>query len=205
MPLPAAVSYTFEADIPEKGPDHEPALGRSDASLSMILPIRLRPVEIHIHADRRLAFQVLTAFGARQDDGGSSTVLKAEGDRRLVEFHSVIPTFGRAQRRGQKIYRTVEWVTLLEPEEIRFEGVEGPLDLLQDRFVLRDLGGCTLFRYESTIGIKGGVAGWLKGRLLVRPTLSRFMRDHSRRLKETIEARAKDSRLYPYRRLCLAP
>ena len=50
----------------------------------MILPIRLKPVELHIHADRRLAFQVLTAFGARQEDGGSSTVLKDEGDRKLV-------------------------------------------------------------------------------------------------------------------------
>ena len=171
----------------------------------MILPIRLRPVELHIHADRRLAFQVLTAFGAQQDDGGSSAVLKAEGDRRLVEFHSVIPTFGRAQKRGRKIYRTVEWVTLLEPEEIRFEGVEGPLDLLQDRFVLRDLDGCTLFRYESTIGIKGGIAGWFKGRLLVRPTLSRFMRNHSLKLKQTIEASARESRLYPYRNCGLAP
>ena len=159
----------------------------------MIVRIRLKPVELHIHADRRLAFQVLTAFGARQDDGSSSTVLKDENDRKLVEFHSVIPTFGS----GQKLYRTVEWVTLREPEEIRFEGVEGPLDLLQDRFVLRDLDGCTLFRYESTIGVKGGIAGWLKGQLLVRPTLSRFMRAHSLKLKETIEARAKNSRIYP--------
>jgi hypothetical protein len=167
----------------------------------MILRIRLRPVELHIHADRRLAFQVLSAFGARRDDGSSSAVLKDDGARKLVEFHSVIPTsWGRS-----KTYRTVERVTLLEPEEIRFEGVEGPLDLLQDRFVLRNLDGCTLFRYESTIGIEGGLAGWLKGQLLVRPTLARFMRDHSLRLKETIEARAKNSRLYPYRHCGLAP
>lgn len=161
----------------------------------MILRIRLKPMELHIHADRRLAFQVLSAFGAPRDDGSSSTVLKDEGTRKLVEFHSVIPTsWGRS-----KMYRTVERVTLLEPEEIRFEGVEGPLDLLQDRFVLRNLDGCTLFRYESIIGIKGGLAGWLKGQLLVRPTLTRFRRDQSLRLKGTIEARAKSSRLYPYR------
>ncbi len=167
----------------------------------MTVQIRLKPVELHIHADRRLAFQVLTAFGARQEDGNSSTVLKDESDRKLVEFHSVIPTFGS----GQKTYRTVEWVTLLEPEEIRFEGVEGPLALLQDRFVLRDLDGCTLFRYESIFGMKGGVAGWLKSQLLVRPTLSRFMRNHSLKLKETIEARAKKSRVYPHRNCGLAP
>jgi len=171
----------------------------------MIVKIRLKPVELHIHTDRRLAFQVLAAFGTRAEDGSSSLVLKAEGDRRLVEFHSAIPIFRSGLRRGQKVYRTVEWVTLHEPEEIRFEGVEGPLDLLEDRFVLRNRNGCTLFRYESTIGIKGGIAGWFKGHLLVRPSLSRFMRDHARKLKQTIEARAKESRLYPYRNCGLAP
>jgi hypothetical protein len=43
-----------------------------------IIPIRLEPVECHIHADRRLAFQVLTAFGAKQEDGGASRVLADE-------------------------------------------------------------------------------------------------------------------------------
>ncbi len=161
----------------------------------MIIPIRLATVELHMHADRRLAFEVLTAFGARQEDGGSSAVLKDEGHRKLVEFRSVIPTPGDPQR----IYRTVEWVTLHEPDEIRFEGVEGPLALLQDRFLLRDVDGCTLFRYESTIGLRGGLVGWLRGQILVRPILRRFMRAHSRKLKATIEERAKKSRIYPYR------
>lgn len=165
----------------------------------MIIPIRLAPVELHVHADRRLAFQVLTAFGARQEDGSSSTVLKDEGDRKLVEFRSVIPTRGR-----QKIYRTVEWVTLHEPDEIRFEGVEGPLDLLHDRFLLENVDGCTLFRYESTIGLSGGVAGWLRGQLMVRPVLRKFMREHSRKLKAMIEDRARRSRVYPYRQCGLA-
>ena len=161
----------------------------------MIIPIRLKPVELHIHADRRLAFQVLTAFGARQEDGGSTTVLKDEGDRKLVEFHSVIPTRGRRET----IYRTVEQVTLHEPDEIRFEGVEGPLELLEDRFLLENVAGCTLFRYESTFGIRGGLVGWLRGQLVVGPVLRRFMRQHSLKLKKTIEDRAKKSRLYPYR------
>jgi hypothetical protein len=166
----------------------------------MIIPIRLAPVALHIHADRRLAFEVLTAFGARQEDGGSSAVLRDEGDRKLVEFHSVIPTPGS----GRKIYRTVEWVTLHAPDEIRFEGVEGPLDLLQDRFLLQDVEGCTLFRYESTIGIRGGPVGWLRGQFVVRPILRRFMLAHSCKLKETIEARARKSRVYPYRECGLA-
>jgi len=161
----------------------------------MIIPIRLAPVELHVHADRRLAFQVLTAFGARQEDGSSSKVLKDEGDRKLVEFHSVIPTPGAPQ----KMYRTVEWVTLHEPDEIRFEGVEGPLALLRDRFALEDVDGCTLFRYESMIGLRGGITGWVRGQLVVRPVLRKFMREHSRKLKATIEDRARRSRVYPYR------
>lgn len=166
----------------------------------MIIPIRLTPVKLHVHADRRLAFQVLTAFGARTEDGGSSKVLKDEGGRKLVEFHSMIPTPGDPH----KIYRTVEWVTLHEPDEIRFEGVEGPLDLLRDRFALEDVAGCTLFRYESTIGLNGGIPGWVRGQLVVRPVLLKFMREHSRKLKATIEDRARQSRLYPYRECGLA-
>ncbi len=113
----------------------------------MIIPIRLAPVALHIHADRRLAFEVLTAFGARQEDGGASAVLRDEGDRKLVEFHSVIPVPGS----GRKIYRTVEWVSakadavhrfdqMLDGDAVRIEGDTGllvpeadvrPLDTLE--------------------------------------------------------------------------
>ncbi|MFZ1058565.1 MAG: hypothetical protein WAP47_05170 [Candidatus Rokuibacteriota bacterium] len=83
-----------------------------------VIPIRMDAVEIHIHADRRLAFQVLTAFGSAQPNGNSSRVLRDEGPRKLVEFHSLIPSAAG----GEKVYRTVEWVTLHEPEAIDFEG-----------------------------------------------------------------------------------
>ncbi len=164
-----------------------------------IIPIRLEPVECHIHADRRLAFQVLTAFGAKQEDGSASRVLADEGHRKLVEFVTPIPS----ARHGSRTYRTVEWVTVREPEEIRFDGIEGPLALLRDRFVLLDEVGCTRFRYESTIGLRGSVVGWLVGHRRVRPTLQRFMRRHSRQLKATIETRARQSRVYPFR-ACLS-
>ncbi len=165
-----------------------------------VIPVRVEAVETHIHADRRLAFQVLTAFGASQSDGGSSTVLKDDGNRKLVEFRSLIPTAAA----GKQMIRTVEWVTLHEPEAIDFEGVEGPLPFLRDRFVLQDTGGCTSFRYESTFGLKGWIVGWLIGRRRVKLRLSRFMRAHADSLKATIEERARRSRVFPYRGCALA-
>ena len=158
------------------------------------IPIRLPPVEVHVHADRRLAFQVITAFDIpAKGDGPSSRVLSREEDRLLVEFNSPI----RGLLGGRKVYRTVERVTLHEPERIDFEGVKGPLSLLSDRFTLEQEGGCTRFRYESKFGVRGWVIGWLIGMLYVRPKLGRFMREHTAEMKETIEARAERSRMFP--------
>ena len=164
-----------------------------------VISIRMEPVETHIHADRRLAFQVLTAFGASQSDGGSTAVLQDEGHRKLVEFRTLIPTAGGSR----KMFRTVEWVTPHEPGAIDFQGVEGPLHFLKDRFVLEDAGGCTRFRYESTFGLKGWIVGWLVARFRVKPFLSHFMRAHTRALKATIEERARRSRVFPYRECSL--
>lgn len=159
-----------------------------------VIPVRLPAVEVHIHADRRLAFQVAAAFSAGGTDPHAPKVLEEGADGRLkVEFHSLTPTITG----GHKRHRTVEWVTLHEPAAVEFQGLEGPLDLLSDRFTFEDVNGCTRFRYESTIGVTGWWAGWLVSTLYVRPLLRRFMREHTAELKETIEARAARSRLYP--------
>jgi hypothetical protein len=52
------------------------------------LPVQLATQTEHFHADRRLAFQVLTAFGKKDTPDGSSLILKDEGTRQLVEFRS---------------------------------------------------------------------------------------------------------------------
>ena len=72
-----------------------------------VIPVSAREVSVHIHADRRLAFQVLTAFGAGGQNQASSRVLRRDEDRLLVEFHT--PGISLTGRR--RIYRTVEWVT----------------------------------------------------------------------------------------------
>ena len=128
-----------------------------------LIPIRLQPLEVHIHADRRLAFQVITAFGAAGQEGeASSRVLSREEDRLLVEFQTPGPgLFGR-----RKVYRTVEWVTAIEPERVEFETVDGPLSMMRDRFILEEQAGCTLLRYESEFGTKG----WVAPECIVRKT-----------------------------------
>lgn len=161
-----------------------------------MIPIQLRPAEIHIDADRRLAFQVITAFGVNsQPSHGRSKVLERQGDQLLVEFHTLVQ--GPLGRR--KVFRTVERVTLRPPEAVEFEGVKGPIRLLRDRLVLAEEGDCTRLRYESQIGLGWGPIGWLVGRFLVQPVMQKFMMGHLVEMKETIEARAKKSRVYPQR------
>ncbi|MBI2855432.1 MAG: SRPBCC family protein [Chloroflexi bacterium] len=158
------------------------------------IPIRLPAMEVHVDADRRLAFQVITAFGASSPgDGPSSRVLSQETGRILVEFH--VPATGLFGRR--KVYRTVEWVTPHEPERVEFETVKGPLSMMRDRFILEAEGGCTHLRYESEFGVWGWVAGWLVGMLYVRPKLKRLMQGHLEEMKQAIEARAARSRAFP--------
>ena len=158
------------------------------------IPIRVEPVETLIHADRRLAFQVVTAFGASSGSEGASTrILKDEGGRLLVEFLTETKQlFGR-----RKVYKTVEWVTKHEPDRIDFEGVEGPLAILRDSFTFLPDGGCAVFRYESEFAVRWWVLGWIVGIAYVRPMLRRFMVGHVKKLKETIEERARRSKVYP--------
>ena len=165
-----------------------------------VMTIRVEPEEIHIRADRRLAFEVVTSFGGKDGQTGASPrVLEEDGDRLLIEFRTPVE-FGFGIKRN---FRTVEWLTLKEPEQIDFELVPGKgpitggLKRLDDRFLLEDVDGCTEFRYESTFCIRWSLFGWLLGKLLLQRTIKRHMRHHLAELKETIEARAKRSRVYP--------
>ncbi len=155
------------------------------------IPIALPDVSAHIHADRRLVFEMVTAFGA----ASGSKVLESREDRLLVEFHTPSQDiFGR-----KKTYRTVEWVVPSKPESVDFELVEGPLAMLRDRFILEDLDGCTRFVYQSRFAMKWGIAGWLLGTLAIRRTLRRMMREHVFDIKQKAEERASRSRVFPVR------
>ena len=164
--------------------------------------IKIKSQQRHIHADQRLAFQVLSAFGAKTEDGSSSEVLKDEGQRKLVRFMTPFSIFGRTS-----ILVSDEWVTLEEPHAIRFslvkaQGLMGRLSDLEEAFLLNVQGGCVDMVYESRFRVRFGIIGWFIGRVFVRPVMRNFMGSHLAELKETIEARAKRSKVYPQSTSC---
>ncbi len=166
-----------------------------DRALTRVIPIRVPTVEVMLQADRRLAFEVLTAFdSARAREGGGLRVIERQGDRWLIEFHTSYALWlGR-----RSTFVTTEWVTVTPPGQIDFTLAEpsGSLTLLEDRFTLDDIDGATRFRYDSTFGMRGAIVGWALGKLVVEPLMRRHMRDHVSDVKRIIETRAAKSRVY---------
>ncbi len=163
-------------------------------------PITLEPRTIHIRADRRLVFQVLTAYGNMGLDGYSSKVMDDHGDRKLVEFHTPLKI-----RNTTHVVRSVEWVKLTEPERIDFWLAEGyedksifALSLLEDAFALADRDGCTEMTYESRYAVNTPVIGWVVARLMIAPVMRRHMVDHLEDIRGLCEARAERSRVWPF-------
>ena len=160
-----------------------------------LIDIGVPTAQIHVEADRRLAFQVLTAWGAAGPDGRpTSKVLDKSGDRVLCEFYTPAKALGISW-----VQRTVEWVTVTEPELIEFEAVEAPLPVLLCTWSLDEWGDCCLFKYDATIALHGSFLGWIFGVLFIRPMFERLMQEHLVELKATIEARAACSRVFPRR------
>jgi hypothetical protein len=165
-----------------------------------LIPIQIPSETIHVNADRRLAFQVLTAFNASMGaDGPSNRVLEDQGTRKFVEFTTPISLgFGM-----HKNWITTEWVDLHEPEAIDFNLVPGSgpitggLKLLSDRFELEDHGSCTQFTYHSKFAIRWSVFGWMLGKIYIQKFMQKHMREHLSEVKIMIEARAERSRVHP--------
>ena len=159
----------------------------------------LEPRSVHIKADRRLVFQMLTAFGRSGLQGYSTRVMEDHGDRKLVEFHTPLKV-----RKTMHVARTVEWVQLTPPERIDFWLADGyeersifALSLLEDAFLLQQRGGCTQMTYESRFAARAPVIGWLLARLVIARVMSRHMVEHLAEIKQMCEARATRSRVWP--------
>jgi len=166
------------------------------------IPIDLPDQSIHIHAQRELAFEMISALGGMSDAKGAgapmSTVLREDGERTFVEFNTPLK-LGPIST----IWKTTEWVTPKQPSSIDFELVPssgiltGGLRQLTDRFEFAEQGNCTLITYKSRFGIRWSVGGWLLGIVVVKPIIKAHMAEHLDEIKEMIENRAKRSRVYP--------
>ena len=172
------------------------------------IPIDLPDQSVHIHAQRDLAFEVISSFGnggnggPANGNGGSqrpmSVVLKEDGSRMLVEFQSNIK-FGLIST----TWKTTEWVSPAKPTSIAFELVPasgimaGGLRQLTDRFDFHEKGNCTVLTYKSRFGMRWSVGGWLLGKMLIGPIIKKHMIEHLGEVKIMIESRASRSRLYP--------
>lgn len=159
----------------------------------LIIPIKLPQLQVHIKADQRLVFQLLSAIGQGQMPGteGSSKVLEQKGDSLVAEFITPVKTL-----MGQKRYRTVEEVTLYPSERITFRALEGPLPHMREEFRLEGEEGCTDLYYTGELGVGYWVFGWIIGRFYVRRLLIKTIRDHMMEIKDASESRAQRSRVF---------
>ncbi|MBT3554861.1 MAG: hypothetical protein HN926_01730 [Chloroflexi bacterium] len=170
------------------------------------IPINLSDQSIHIHAQRPLAFEMVSVLGVgggvpQASNAGSTPsikVLATNGDRQLVEFHTPLKAGP-----WQMNWKTTEWVAVKHPTSIDFEllpsgGIlAGGLRQLTDRLEFVAQGNCTELIYKSRFGIRWSIGGWLVGKILVAPIIKSHMLEHLEDLKVKIENRARRSRLYP--------
>lgn len=176
------------------------------------IPIDLPDQAVHIHAQRELAFEVISSFGGTGNgmQGGSasgamnhkpgSVVLAEDGSRMLVEFNTLVKVGPFAAT-----WKTTEWVSPDKPESIGFELVPdrgiiaGGLRQLTDHFDFEKQGDCMLLTYRSRFGIRWSFAGWLLGKVVISPIIKKHMVEHLVEVKAVIENRARRSRVYPQR------
>jgi hypothetical protein len=117
----------------------------------------------------------------------------------LVEFNSPVK-IGPGMN---TVFKTTEWVTMSEPEQINFRlvpgrgPITGGLRDLSDRFVFDDHGSCTVLTYESAFAIRWSVFGWVLGKMFFARYLKDHMIKHLAEVKTIVEARAGRSKVYP--------
>ena len=159
----------------------------------MVIPIKLPTLKVHIRADQRLVFQILSAIGQGQLPGskGSSKILQKEDSRLVAEFVTPVKTLT-----GRKSYRTVEEVVLYPSERITFRALEGPLRHMEEEFRLEEDQGCTDLYYSGEFGMGYWVLGWLIARFYVKGLMRKTILDHMMEIKEASESRAARSKVF---------
>jgi hypothetical protein len=163
------------------------------------IPIDVEPETMLMRADRRLCFEVVSAFRSlRSNPIRSIRVLERNdaNDQVIAEFSTPVHLpFGKTLT-----LKAIEMVTFHEPERLEFVLTKPnwTFSVLEDRFTLEDVEGWTRFRYGSRFAARGWIFGWIIGKLVIQRMVKQHMREHLAELREIIEARAKRSRIYTY-------
>ena len=154
----------------------------------MSLSIRITHVEEQIQAERHWVWQHITTFGTGVNGSEtSSRILSNDNGKMLVEFKTPVTLlFGM-----KKVFRTVEQLTLHEPELVEFEEIKGPFASRREHISLQHRGTGTKILYEADFAVVGWIAGWLLGILLIKPALKKAVRQHLAEIKHAIEVQAK--------------
>lgn len=142
--------------------------------------IALRPQKVEVAAPRELVFEVVASAGKKVGES-------PEG--KLFEFET---------RWREKVIRTVEAVTLEAPVRIGYRWVEGQLDDVEEQIVFEaPTEHLTVMIYSGRLGTGGGIIGFLRTVLFVRPVFNRLVKEHLLQAKEIAERRALRSRTHP--------
>lgn len=155
--------------------------------------IDVGPVTVEIEAPAALVYQMLAAIGqGAQKDGERAEILQRAGDELVCDFwtHVSLPA-GR-----HRLVRTRERVTLIPPDRIEYEHLDGPVRGLRESITVSTTShGTTRLTYEGTYA-SSGVFDYLRALLLARPAIHRAMDAHFADVRQRAETRAKRSRVF---------
>ena len=151
------------------------------------------PVTIDIAAPTELVYQRLAAIGqGEQPNGERAEILEDHGGELICDFWTSIALPGGRDR----LVRTRERVTLLPPDRIEYEHLDGPVRGLREE--IRVDVGIDLGTRLTYAGVYHPTGTWdrLRAMVVARPAIHRVMRSHFADVRDRAEARASRSRVF---------
>jgi len=155
--------------------------------------IDVGPVTVEIAAPPALVYQMLAAVGQGAQNHGERVEIVDQGVGELVcDFWTRVSLPAGRDR----LVRTRERVTLLPPDRIDYEHLDGPVRGLRESIAIgTTAAGQARLTYSGTYE-PAGIADHLRAILLARPAIHRAMDAHLADVRERAEARAKRSRVF---------
>lgn len=143
--------------------------------------IALAKQRVRVEAPRELCFEVVASAGR--------VIERISETERIVEFLT--------DYRGRTM-RTVERLVLEPPRVIRYSWLQGPLPAVEEEIAfLAERSDDTEIVYSGEFAPRLGPIGWIYGRLVVKSSFERIVREHLLEAKTIAEKRAARSRRYP--------